>query len=71
MRRREPSLRKGEVRSTRLERLAWVRPGTRQLVSKEIRVFFRDTTQWSQLILLGVLVVVYVYNIQVLPLEHR
>ena len=41
---------------------------TRELVLKEIRVFFRDTTQWSQLILLGVLVAVYVYNIQVLPL---
>lgn len=41
---------------------------TRELVSKEVRVFFRDTTQWSQLILLGVLVVVYVYNIKVLPL---
>jgi ABC-2 type transport system permease protein len=38
------------------------------LVAKEIRVFFRDTTQWSQLILLGVLVAVYVYNITVLPL---
>jgi len=38
------------------------------LVGKEIRVFFRDTTQWSQLILLGVLVTVYVYNITVLPL---
>ena len=62
-------LRKGQVRSTTLERLAWARPATRQLVSKEIRVFFRDTTQWSQLILLGVLVVVYVYNIQVLPLN--
>ena len=43
-------------------------PATRQLVAKEIRVFFRDTTQWSQLILLAVLVVVYVYNIKVLPL---
>jgi ABC-2 type transport system permease protein len=41
---------------------------TRVLVAKEIRVFFRDTTQWSQLILLGVLVAVYVYNITVLPL---
>ncbi len=40
----------------------------RELAAKEIRVFFRDTTQWSQLLLLGVLVVVYVYNIQVLPL---
>jgi ABC-2 type transport system permease protein len=37
-------------------------------VGKEIRVFFRDSTQWAQLILLGVLVVVYVYNVRVLPL---
>jgi ABC-2 type transport system permease protein len=43
-------------------------PATRQLVAKEMRVFFGDTTQWSQLILLGVLVVVHVYNIKVLPL---
>ncbi len=41
---------------------------TRQLVAKEVRIFFRDTTQWSQLLLLGVLVAVYVYNIKVLPL---
>ena len=62
-------LRKGEARSTWLEQFAWMRPATRQLVAKEIRVFFRDTTQWSQLILLAVLVVVYVYNIRVLPLN--
>ena len=36
---------------------------------KELRLFFRDTTQWSQLILLGVLVVVYVFNIKYLPLH--
>jgi ABC-2 type transport system permease protein len=47
---------------------AGARPSTRVMVTKEIRVFFRDTTQWSQLILLGVLVAVYVYNITVLPL---
>lgn len=40
----------------------------RSLVLKDLRTFFRDTTQWSQLILLAVLVVVYVYNIKVLPL---
>ena len=39
-----------------------------ELVLKELRVFFRDTTQWSQLILLAVLVVVYVFNIKFLPL---
>ncbi|HEX4632684.1 MAG TPA: hypothetical protein VH163_02565, partial [Gemmatimonadales bacterium] len=42
----------------------------REFVLKDIRLFFRDTTQWSQLILLGVLVVVYIFNIKVLPL-HR
>lgn len=49
--------------------LGWLSPSTRQLVEKEVRVFLRDTTQWSQLVLLGVLVVVYVYNIRQLPLH--
>ena len=41
----------------------------RELVMKEMRLFFRDTTQWSQLILLAVLVVVYIFNIKFLPLR--
>jgi ABC-2 type transport system permease protein len=41
----------------------------RELVLKEVRLFFRDTTQWSQLILIAVLVVVYVFNIKFLPLR--
>ena len=41
----------------------------RELVLKELRLFFRDTTQWSQLILLAVLIVVYVFNIRYLPLR--
>jgi ABC-2 type transport system permease protein len=41
---------------------------TRSLAAKDIRTFFRDTSQWSQLILLAVLVVIYIYNIRVLPL---
>ncbi len=40
----------------------------RELVCKEVRVFFRDTTQWSQLLLLGVLIVLYVFNVKFLPL---
>ncbi len=48
-----------------LEPLGIVR---RELVLKEIRLFFRDTTQWSQLILLAVLVAVYILNIRLLPL---
>jgi len=42
----------------------------REFVIKDIKLFFRDTTQWSQLILLAVLVVVYLFNIMALPL-HR
>jgi ABC-2 type transport system permease protein len=41
----------------------------RELILKEVRLFFRDSTQWSQLILLAVLVVVYVFNIKYLPLR--
>ena len=39
------------------------------IVSKDIKVFFRDNTQWTQLLLLGALVVVYVFNFSVLPLQ--
>jgi ABC-2 type transport system permease protein len=41
----------------------------RALAVKEVRTFFRDQTQWSQLFLIGALVVIYVYNFKVLPLE--
>jgi len=59
----------GRSRSRLLEKIFRARDvATREMLTKEFRVFFRDTTQWSQLILLGVLVAVYVYNITVLPL---
>jgi ABC-2 type transport system permease protein len=40
----------------------------REFLLKDTRLFFRDPTQWGQLILLGVLVVVYLFNMQALPL---
>ncbi len=42
----------------------------RALLAKDIKTFLRDRTQWSQLFLLGALVVVYLYNFSVMPL-HR
>ena len=36
---------------------------------KEIKTFLRDQTQWSQLFLIGALIVIYVYNFKVLPIE--
>lgn len=44
-------------------------PAHRALVLKDARIFFRDSTQWSQLLILAVLLLVYVYNMQVLPLR--
>jgi ABC-2 type transport system permease protein len=38
-------------------------------VRKEIKIFWRDQTQWTQVILIGALIVVYIYNFKVLPLE--
>ena len=48
--------------------LAWLPVTRREFVLKDLRIFFRDATQWSQLILLAVLLVVYVFNIRALPL---
>jgi ABC-2 type transport system permease protein len=36
---------------------------------KEIRTFFRDSTQWPQLFLMGALIGIYLYNFSVLPLD--
>jgi ABC-2 type transport system permease protein len=42
---------------------------TRAIIEKDLKVFFRDTTQWSQLLLLLSLVIVYLYNFKVLPFD--
>jgi len=44
-----------------------ISPVSRALILKDVKTFLRDTAQWSQLVLLGALVVVYVYNFRVLP----
>jgi ABC-2 type transport system permease protein len=42
----------------------------RNLLIKDLKVFLRDVTQWSQLLLLLALVVMYLYNFQVLDLDR-
>jgi len=45
-------------------------PGpVRALAMKEIKTFFRDQTQWSQIFLIVALIIIYLYNFSVLPLE--
>ncbi len=42
----------------------------RQLLIKDLKIFLRDVSQWSQLLLLVALVFVYLYNFRVLDLER-
>ena len=51
----------------------WARQGRSQvqaLMVKDFKTFFRDNTQWSQLLLIAALVVVYLYNYSALPLDR-
>ena len=68
-----------EARKARFTRLRWMErlaqrlplsPASRQLVIKDLKVFLRDTTQWSQLLLLLALALVYLYNFRVLDLDR-
>lgn len=49
--------------------LSWLPPQKREFVFKDARLFFRDNTQWSQLILLVVLLMIYIFNIKSLPIH--
>jgi ABC-2 type transport system permease protein len=68
-----------EARKARFTRLGFLEPTLRRLplaperralLVKDVKVFLRDTTQWSQLLLLLALALVYVYNFRVLDLER-
>jgi len=68
-----------EARKARFTQLGWlevlantlpIAQVPRSLLVKDVKVFLRDTTQWSQLLLLLALAAVYVYNFRVLDLER-
>jgi len=40
------------------------------IVLKDIKLFFRDTSQWSQLFLIFALMVVYIYSFKLLPVDR-
>jgi ABC-2 type transport system permease protein len=61
------------TRLSGLERLVHASPISlpwRSMLLKDAKVFLRDTTQWSQLLLLLALALVYVYNFRVLDLDR-
>ncbi len=49
---------------------SWLPGPAAAFAGKEVRTFFRDQTQWSQIFLIAALVVIYIYNFKVLPLER-
>lgn len=53
-----------------LARLLPLGPAARGLLLKDLKVFLRDTTQWSQLLLLLALGLVYLYNFKALDLTR-
>ncbi|MEO8500619.1 MAG: hypothetical protein ABI565_06870 [Vicinamibacteria bacterium] len=68
-----------EARKARFSRLAFIdrmagwlplSPSARSLLLKDVKIFMRDSTQWSQLLLLMALVAVYLYNFSVLDLDR-
>lgn len=68
-----------EARKARFTRLTWLealvrmsplRGPSASLLIKDLKVFLRDTTQWSQLLLLLALALVYLYNFRVLDLDR-
>jgi ABC-2 type transport system permease protein len=69
-----------EAKTARISKSQWVNsflnrivrsfsPSTRALMIKDLKVFFRDTNQWPQLFLIFALIIIYLYNFSVLPLN--
>jgi ABC-2 type transport system permease protein len=53
-----------------LEKLySFLPPKVKAMFAKDTLLFFRETTQWSQLLILGGLVFIYLLNIKSLPLD--
>ena len=69
-----------EARTVRISRPRWatrflalvvrpLSPPARAIVVKDLKVFFRDSHQWPQLFLIFALIIIYLYNFSVLPLD--
>ncbi len=49
---------------------AYHRSRLRWFLHKETKLFLRDSAEWSQLFMIGALILVYLYNFKVLPLDR-
>ena len=62
-------MRRSTLSETLLQRLTFLHPTTRALLMKDLKLFWRDTTQWSQLLMLAALLLIYFFNIKSLPIN--
>ncbi|GAK54853.1 hypothetical protein U27_01684 [Candidatus Vecturithrix granuli] len=63
------TMKRGNLTEKFLRSLPCLHPTTRALLMKDIKLFWRDTTQWSQLLMLAALLIIYFFNIKSLPLR--
>lgn len=63
------TVKRGTLTERVLKSLPFLHPTTRALFIKDIKLFWRDTTQWSQLLMLAALLLIYFFNIKSLPLR--
>ena len=47
-----------------VQRLRWLQPDVRALVIKDLRMFWRDTSQWAQSLMLFGLLAAYIFNLR-------
>ena len=64
------TMKRGTFSEKILMRLHFLHLTTRSLLIKDIKLFWRDTTQWSQLLMLAALLLIYFFNIKSLPLRN-
>jgi len=43
--------------------------GTFNVLWKDVKIFFRDAGQWSQLLIISALILIYIYNFRVIPVN--
>jgi ABC-2 type transport system permease protein len=53
-----------------MERCRYNRSSLQWIFRKEAKLFLRDSAEWSQLFMIAALVIVYLYNFKVLPVER-
>jgi ABC-2 type transport system permease protein len=50
-------------------KISYYPAGTLNILWKDVKIFFRDAGQWSQLFIISALILIYIYNFRVIPVK--